>query len=204
MKSAVNEIENKIKQNQRGKIYFAADFTTFGTQKSINKALERLTTSGFLVRLAQGIYLYPKIDTKLGLGILYPSLETIANEIAKRDKARIVPTGDYALHVLGLSSQIPLNVVFLTDGTARNISIGNGKGILFKRTVPKNLSFKSERLMLVASALKEIGNGNVTVQQLEKIRFILLQEDKLKIHGDLVLLPAWIRKILVSINGLEI
>ena len=199
MKSTVNEIERKIKRNRRGKIYFAADFATFGSHKSLNKALERLTGSGLLVRFAQGIYLYPKIDTKLGLGILYPTIETIANEIAKRDKARIVPTGDYALHVLGLSTQIPLNVVFLTDGTARTINIGNGKGILFKRTVPKNLSFKSERLMLVASALKEIGNGNVTEQQLEKIKTILLQEDKQKILGDLDLLPAWIRKILNSI-----
>src|ERR1035437_1981710 len=103
MKSTVNEIKRKIKRNRRGKIYFAADFATFGSHKSLNKALERLTGSGLLVRFAQGVYLYPKIDTKLGLGILYPSIETIANEIAKRDKARIVPTGVYALHVLGLS-----------------------------------------------------------------------------------------------------
>ena len=199
MKSAVNEIENKIIRNRRGKIYFAADFAAFGIPKSINKALERLTVSGLLVRFAHGIYLYPKIDNKLGLGILYPSIETIANEIAKRDKARIVPTGVYALHVLGLSTQMPLNVVFLTDGAARTISIGNGKGILFKRTVPKNLSFKSERLMLVASALKEIGNGNVSEEQLEKIKTILIQEDKQKILGDLDLLPAWIRKNLNSI-----
>jgi len=199
MKSTVNEIERKIKRNRRGKIYFAADFAAFGTSKSINKALERLQASGLLVRFAQGIYLYPKIDIKLGLGILYPSIETIANEIAKRDKARIVPTGDYALHVLGLSTQIPLNVVFLTDGAPRTITIGNGKGILFKRTVPKNLSFKSEHLMLVASALKEIGNGNVSDQQIEKIKTILLQEDKQKILGDLDLLPAWIRKIINSI-----
>jgi hypothetical protein len=123
MKSTVNEVERKIIRSRRGKIYFAADFATFGTPKSLNKALERLNASGLLVRFAQGIYLYPKIDTKLGLGILYPSIETIANEIAKRDKARIVPTGDYALHVLGLSTQIPLNVVFLTDGTARTINI---------------------------------------------------------------------------------
>ena len=203
MKSVLKEIENKLKSGRRGKILFAADFSTFGLPKSVNKAMERLTQSGLIIRLAQGIYLYPQIDTRLGLGVLYPSIETIANEIAKRDKARIVPTGDYALNVLGLSTQIPLNVVFLTDGAARTITIGNGKGILFKRTVPKNLSFKSEPLMLVASALKEIGNGNVTNQQLEKIRIILLQEDKLKIRGDLDLLPAWIRKILDSINGLE-
>jgi len=115
--------------------------------------------------ILNGIYLYPQTDTKLGLGVLYPTVEAIAHEIAKRDKARIVPTGDYALHVLGLYTQIPMNVVFLTDGAARTIQVGKGKEIRFKRTVPKNLSYKSERLMLVVSALKEIGNGHVTQQR---------------------------------------
>jgi hypothetical protein len=38
------------------------------------------------VRLAHGIYLFPKIDKKLGLGVLYPSVEEIAKAIAERDK----------------------------------------------------------------------------------------------------------------------
>ncbi len=109
MKSIVNEIENKIKYGRRGKIIFAADFSTLGQPKSVNKALERLTESGMLLRLAHGIYLYPQTDTRLGLGVLYPTVETIAREIAKRDKARIVPTGAYALNTLGLSTQIPMN-----------------------------------------------------------------------------------------------
>ncbi|MGV8134116.1 MAG: DUF6088 family protein [Mangrovibacterium sp.] len=31
-------------------------------------------------------------------------------------KIRLVPTGIYSLHALGLSTQIPLKLVFLTDG----------------------------------------------------------------------------------------
>ena len=142
MKSITNEIENKLKNGRRGKILFASDFS-FGLLKAVNKAMERLTESGMLLRLAQGIYLYPQTDTRLGLGVLYPTVETIAREIAKRDKARIVPTGIYALNVLGLSTQIPMNVVFLTDGAARKIKIGNGQGIVFKRTIAKNLSYKT-------------------------------------------------------------
>ena len=126
MKSVESQIENKVKYGRRGQIYFASDFSTFGLPKSVNKAMEQLTKSGMLIRLAQGIYLYPKIDTRLGLGVLYPTVETIAHEIAKRDKARIVPTGSFALNALGFSTQIPMNVVFLTDGAARKIKIGNG------------------------------------------------------------------------------
>ena len=62
-------------------------------------------TDGMLVRLAHGIYYYPKEDKEYGLGIIYPSVEDIAQAIAKRDKAKIVPMGAYALNRLGLSTQ---------------------------------------------------------------------------------------------------
>jgi hypothetical protein len=196
VKSIVSEIEYKLKSGRRGKILFAADFSSFGLPKAVNKAMERLTESGLLIRLAQGIYLYPQIDTRLGLGVLYPTVETIAREIAKRDKARIVPTGVYALNVLGLSTQIPMNVVFLTDGAARKIKIGNGQGIVFKRTVAKNLSYKNDLLILVVAALKEIGEGNVTAEQLTKIKDLISKEKQEVITTDLKLAPAWIKKLI--------
>lgn len=75
-----------------------------------------------------------KVDRKWGSGIIPPSIEEIAEAIAKRDKVRIAPTGAYVLNKLGLSTQIPANVVFVTDGSGRRVSIGKGKGILFKHT----------------------------------------------------------------------
>jgi len=199
MKSVESQIENKVKYGRRGQIYFASDFSTFGLPKSVNKAMEQLTKSGMLIRLAQGIYLYPKIDTRLGLGVLYPTVETIAHEIAKRDKARIVPTGSFALNALGFSTQIPMNVVFLTDGAARKIKIGNGQGIVFKRTVAKNLSYKNDVLMLVVSALKEIGDGKVTSEQLTKIKDLISKEKQNEVVADLQLAPAWIKKQILSV-----
>ena len=73
--------------------------------------------------MARGIYCYPKIDTELGLGVIYPSFDDIAQAIAKRDKAKIVPAGAYAVNKLGLSTQVPMNAVFLTSGESRKIEI---------------------------------------------------------------------------------
>ena len=75
---------------------------SYGDIKSVSKSLERLTNDAVIIRLANGIYLYPKIDKELGLGVLYPSIEDIAIQIAKRDRARIAPTGAYALNLLSL------------------------------------------------------------------------------------------------------
>lgn len=73
-----------------------------------------------------------------------PTLDEIAKAIAKRDKAQIVSTGLHALNLLNLSTQVQANIVYLTDGTTRRISIGEGKDILFKHTSEvKRLKYKS-------------------------------------------------------------
>jgi hypothetical protein len=198
MQSTNSQIEKEIRRKRRARIYFASDFVAFGSQEAVKKSLFRLEKSGFLVRLAHGIYLYPNIDKKYGIGILYPTAEDIAKEIAVRDKARIVPTGIYALNALGLTTQVPVNVVFLTDGAPRKIKIYNQK-IVFKHVTPKNLAFRSKVLMLVVAAIKEIGKGKLSESELEKIKSVLLHETRENILLDLELAPAWIRKIILSI-----
>lgn len=195
-------IENKIRyiidRKKHGVILFAGDFADMGERKTINKAFERIALSGKIIRLARGIYCKPKVDTEFGFGILYPSVDDVAQAIAQRDKCRIVPTGDAALNKLGLSTQVPMNAVYFTDGTPRRIKIYNGKGILFKHVVPKRLDFKSELLMLITFALQAIGQGNVSDEQLKRINQLLSHEPKEQIVEDLKLVPGWIRSIILK------
>lgn len=190
-----NKVAEALKKLQKGSILFVDDFLDFGNPESIKKALFRLEGKGLLVRLAHGVYLYPKTDKDLGL--LYPSVEQIAIAIAKRDKARIIPTGVQALNKLGLSTQIPLKVVFLTDGAARSIKIGK-RTITFKKTSPKNLLAKGEMSSLVIQALKSIGQDKIEDDILIKLLAILKKEKKEIILHDAKLAPAWINKILMS------
>ena len=196
MQSIDDKILSNIKKRGRGTILFANDMVQYGQRQSVLKALERMAAAGTILRVARGIYCYPKIDKELGLGILYPSLDEIAQAVAKRDKARIAPTGVYALNVLGLSTQVQMNVVYLTDGTARRLKVGNGKGILFKHTAPKNLAFKSKTAMYITSALKELGQSGVTQEHKAKIKELLQEEDKEKVLTDAALIPSWIMDII--------
>jgi hypothetical protein len=198
MQSIDDKIIARLKKCGGGKVYFASDFAMYGEVKAVQKAIERLAKSQTLLRLARGIYYYPKIDKKLGLGILYPSWEDVAYAIAKRDKARIVPTGIYALNRLGLSTQVPMNFVFLTDGTPRRINTGKRKGILFKHTAPKNLAFRHEIVMLIVFALKEIGKDNITQEQLKRIKEILQKVPKELVLQDVKLMPAWIKSLIMK------
>lgn len=191
--SVQTRIENEIKSMKKGSILFPSDFKDMGNVEVVKKSLLRLENKKFLVRLAHGIYLYPKQD-KL-LGVLYPTIEEIAVAIAERDKARIIPTGTTALNKLGLSTQIPMNIVYLTDGAPRSIVVGK-RTIKLKRTSPKNLAVKGRITSLIIQALKEIGKDNVTIEQLEKIKTLIRKEKEEIIEHDAKLAPAWISKIM--------
>ena len=190
------KIVNNIKKCGRGTIFFPSNFISYGDIKAVFKSLERLTNDAVIIRLANGIYLYPKIDKKLGLGELYPSIEDIAIQIAKRNRARIAPTGAYALNLLGLSTQVPMNVVFLTDGSPRKIRLGDDKTITFKHTVPKNLAFVNETAQLATFALKEIGQSSINEEHLKTLKHVFSAINEKSIEADYKLMPAWIRKII--------
>lgn len=193
MTSIEDSIWTAIQTKGRGSIFFPSDFTSYGEVKAVGKSLERLTAKGEIVRLARGIYTYPEIDTVLGLGVLMPSIEQIAETIARRDKACIVPTGIYAMNKLGISTQVPMNVVYLTDGASRKVSLGNGRSIQFKYMTPKNLSFTNPLAMLVTFALREVGKDNVTDDIAKQIKNVLQKEQKEKVLADEALMPVWIR-----------
>lgn len=197
--SIENKIMAEIEKQGRGYIFFPADFSVKGDHKAVGKALERLTINGQIIRLTRGIYFYPKIDEVLGLGILYPSIEQIAESIARRDNARIVSTGIHALNKLGLSTQVPMNFVYMTDGSKRKINLGNGKTIQFKNTSPSNLAFTNKLAMLVTFALKELGKDNITEEQLSILRNIMRKEAKENVMADAALMPAWIRIVIRNI-----
>lgn len=193
--SIENIILNSIKKCGRGTVFFPSDFSKAGEKSAVLKALERMTADGTIIRVARGIYCYPKIDKELGLGVLYPTYEEIAQAIAKRDKARIVPAGVYAMNRLGLSTQVPMNVVYLTDGSPRKVSIDGNRGILFKHVSPRNLSFHNQLALLINSALKEMGREKVSDEDKDRIKSLLRKEPKDSVLQDLKLMPDWIASI---------
>jgi hypothetical protein len=193
--SIEDQILKKLKDNKRGKIFFPASFSKIGSPDAIHQALGRLEEKKILLRLAKGIYLYPKVDNELG--VLYPPIDEIALAIAKRDKARIIPTGVQALNKLGLSTQVPMKVVYLTDGAQRSIRIGN-QTIKFKKVTPKNLATKGEISSLVIQALREIGFDKATDEQIKALKILLQKEKTENVKYDAMLAPAWISKIMLS------
>jgi len=193
MQSVEYKIEKTIKSKPRGYLLFSDDFSDKGSAESIRKALQSLKEKGLIRSVAHGIYVRPEISEYIGE--VLPTAEDVAKAIARRDKIKLVPTGVYALHALGLSTQVPLKLVFLTDGAPRIIKVGK-RTIKLKKATPKNLKAKGKISSLVIQALREIGQDKVTEEELRKITSLLQKEDKKILQHDTTLAPVWIKKIL--------
>ena len=110
------EIRSIIDRNGPNRLYMVSDFAHLNNDGLVTRALSRLEKEGVLIRLSQGLYLYPLRNK---FGVLRPFIEDIAYAIAEKDKACIIPSGLTALNKLGLSTQVTMNAVYLTDATSR-------------------------------------------------------------------------------------
>lgn len=193
MISIEDKILTQIESLPKGELLLPADFSEFGSSEAVRLSLFRLEKEGIIIRVAQGIYVRPKESNLIGK--LLPTAEEVAEAIAKRDRIRTVPAGSYALNTLGLSTQVPMNIVLLTDGSPREIKVGK-RTIKFKKTTPKNLLAKGKISRLVIQALKEIGNGKVSEEEEKKVIDLLKKEDNKDLKHDMFLAPVWIQKIM--------
>ena len=185
------EIRNTIERNGPGRLYMVQDFADLNNDGLVTRALSRLENEGMLIRLAQGLYLYPARNK---YGILFPTIEKIAYAIAEKDKARIIPSGLTALNRLGLSTQVATNAVYITDATARELAIGNRK-IIFKRAAPRNFDYKSDLFPMVVAAMKELGKDGVTDEHLKIIKQVIGKYGDIdEIRYDYNIAPQWIKK----------
>lgn len=193
MAKGFKEIANKVGKIPRGVPFFADNFSSFGNAPSIRHTLGKLVKAGQVIRVARGIYVRQKFDEVIAP--LTPTIDEIAKAIAKRDRTRIIPTGIYALNELGLSTQVPMNVIYLTDGTGRKIKIGR-RTLTFKRTTPRNVAAIGKISCMVIQALRVIGKSNVTEDRIRHIHMVLKHEDPTNVIHDMRLAPGWIREIM--------
>ncbi len=196
MSSVHQEITDRIGNLPHGTILFPTDFRGLGTEDAIRKALSRLAKEKAIDRLAHGIYQIPK--THPTFGKLAPSLEEIAEAVAAHEHIRIRPAGAYALNKLGLSTQVPTKLVYITDGQARQIRIGKGS-VKFKPVSPKKFGMKGSISSLVIQALEEMRESQLSVQLRTQIKHLLLQESRENLMNDLKLAPARVNDLIVHI-----
>ena len=193
--TVTQKFEAKYKRMKDKSLIFASDFAEYN-QNYIGDLLAAYMKEGKLVRLANGVYLKTTVTR---FGPVYPSPTEIAEAIARRDHAQVLMSGLAAENYFGLSTQVPMKVVFLTSGSARKLTVGNTE-IEFKRGVPRNFAFKDRTMATLCLALKSIGNGHVTEAQRAVLkRFLSEYMKEHVVNEDIKLMPQWIQRLLNEI-----
>jgi hypothetical protein len=200
IKTTDNQIISRIYGHGRGWVFTPDHFKDLGSRDAIASALKRHKRAGLIRQLARGLYDYPQVDPQLGL--LQSSTDDIAKALTGRDATRIQATGAYAANILGLSTQVPMKVVYLTDGFSRTVQIGN-RQIILKRTTPRNMATGGKTSGLLIQALRHLGQRNVDERIIAQLDRRLDANAKAQLMKDIRHAPAWIAAIFRKLASKE-
>ena len=199
MDSITNQIETIMSENQ-GKIFSINDFYDLGTKNTIKSILYRLNEENEIARLLDGLYTKPKYSKILN-EYSYPDASAVAEKIADKFSWTIAPTGDTALNYTGLSTQVPNEYVYISDGPYREY-LYRDKKIIFKHTTNRKITSYSKELSILIQAIKALGKDNISEEDIKKLAVFAkeIQEDLIK---DTLKLPFWIQEVLNKIQEIN-
>lgn len=187
-----SKVLSRIQAAGAGQVFAARHFLDLGSREAIDQALSRHARAGTLRKLARGLYELPHMHARFGY--VPASTEAIAEAIKGRDAVRLQPAGALAANALGLSEQVPVREVYLTDGRSRRLKVGK-REILIKRTTPRNMATAGRVSGMVIQALRWLGKEHVDEVVVRKLRRALKPEDRANLTKDAHLAPAWIAAI---------
>ena len=194
-----NQIEERIRNSPKGTIFLTSDFIDLASSDAANKALLRLEEAGLIRRILFGVYEYPEYNEFLN-EYVEPSADRVAHALARKFGWTIIPCGDTALNLLGLSTQVPSVWLYVSDGTYKEYTYGNTT-IKFKRTTNKEISKLSYKTALVIQAIKALGKENITNEIINKIAQATTDEEKAQMFAEAKYATSWIYDIIKTICG---
>jgi len=183
-----------------GEIYSINDFYYLATKNTVKSVLYRLEKEGKISRLIDGLYTKPKYSEILK-EYSYPSVDSLAEKIADKYDWNISATGDLALNYVGISTQIPNEYIYISDGPYRSYEYRN-KRISFKHTSNRNITSYSRELSILIQAIKALGKDNISKNNLEILADFSknIEEDLVK---DTLKLPFWIQEVFREIEVIK-
>lgn len=190
----LNQIRGNIERAEAGSVFVSTDFTDITDKKTVNMGLIRLADEGLIKKILFGVYYKPEFSELLCEAVA-PSPNKVAHALARNFGWTIVPCGDTALNLLGLSTQVPSQWVYVSDGAYKEYTFDNTT-IKFKRTTNKEISKVSYKTALTIQALKALGKENITEQVILRLKKILTDEEKEKMLAESKSATSWVLELI--------
>jgi hypothetical protein len=194
MQTLKNKIVARIYGHGRGSAFSSKDFVGLGDRAAVDKTLSLLARDGILRRLGRGIYDYPRSNPDLG-GQLGPDFEQVAKALARKLGVQIQPHGAWAANLLGLSSQVPAQIVYFTNGHPKTYRFGR-QTIVLRRNAPGKFRPADPLVALIAGALRELSPNAVDDELKARLRKHLAGRNRRTVLRDAQYLEGWIADLI--------
>jgi len=181
------------------KAFSSSDFLDLDNYKNVSKALEVLEDNNLIHRAKRGIYYLAKRNELLGI-IEPPNIDEIAKAIARQYNFNIIPSSNYALNLIGISTQVPASYTYITDGPYNEYLIGKII-IKFKHATSKEINGLRYKNLIAIQAIKSLGKSNITDEIKSKIAHFLDDEDIYELRHNNIKITTWIYDLLKEIIG---
>jgi hypothetical protein len=185
----VDHILRRVRGHGRGFVFSPGDLLDLGGRAAVDQALGRLTRDGQIRRIDRGLYDLPRLHARVGK--LWPSADAVAKALARRTDSHIKASGPLAANLLGLSTQVPAKVVYLTDGPSRTVRVGRLQ-VSLKHAGRVDMLLPGSNAGLAIVALKYLGRGGATPDVLDRLSANLDDIDKASLVGARRKLPGWL------------
>jgi len=179
---------SKIRRHGRGYVFTPKDFIHLGSRQAIDTALSRLTTDGDIRRLSWGLYDYPK--THHLLGMLYPPLDDVAKVIAKDAGCEMQISGARALYLMGLTTQVPAQTIYLTNAQSKKIRIGKIV-LIFKHASPSVMAGAGSKVGVVLQVIRYLGKDRINDNVFDTLSRQMNAKDKQSLKKIARYAPGW-------------
>lgn len=193
----LGKTRNLIKKMIPGSVFSANDFSEISDNAKMGVTLSRLEKEGLIQKVLYGVYIYPEYSEFLNEYVA-PAPNEVAQALARKFGWTIVPSGDTALNLLGLSTQVPAVWTYVSDGAYKEYFYGKIK-LKFKKKTNKEISKISYKTALVIQAIKTMGKENVTDEIINQIRVNMSKQEKESMLTEAKFATSWVYEVIKKI-----
>lgn len=187
-------MKNAINQAESGSVFIASDFSDIASNDVVRKNLSLLTKRNIINRISHGIYIRTEYSKLTNEPIPF-DMDKVATAIARNYGWKVIPSGQTALNILGLSNQVTVTYEYLSNGPYRTYEI-DGYELKFKHSANKNINNLSFKTALIISAIRSLGETNVSNKHIEILKTKLTSDEKKNLLKETKYITRWIRLML--------
>jgi hypothetical protein len=190
MKSVSSSVRKHIESFEANTVFSINDFLNYGNYDNVKKILIRLANKGIILRIIDGYYQKAYFNKCYDTYFLSP-VSDVVHKIASVNGWDILPSGNEAINMLGLSTQVPAHYEYLSSGPTKILKIYNVE-VKMRHTNNKNISNMSQISGMIVNAFNTLGKDYVTSVEINIIKKKIPQEKISEIISETKHVTGWI------------